>query len=98
MNKTRVRFPYVPQIFIFIKMKYNEIILNNETWLVKVSYKQELDNGKTKTKTESYLFEANSLKDIEDEVKEMFSAMPLDYKILSITNTNIKSLFMKDNN
>lgn len=79
-------------------MKYNEISLKEETWLVKVSYKQELENGKSKTKTESYLFEANTLKDIEDAVKEMFSYIPLDYKILSITNTNIKSLFVEDKN
>lgn len=79
-------------------MKYNEISLKEETWLVKVSYKQELENGKSKTKTESYLFEAKTLKDIEDAVKEMFSFMPLDYKILSITNTNIKSLFVEDKN
>lgn len=86
------------QIFLIIKMKYNEISLKEETWLVKVSYKQELENGKSKTKTESYLFEANTLKDIEDAVKEMFSYIPLDYKILSITNTNIKSLFVEDKN
>lgn len=77
-------------------MKYKEISLPDQTWLVKVSYKEEQPNGKIKSKNESYLFEANTLKDIEDEVKELFRLLPLDYKIVSITSTNIKSLFVEE--
>ena len=50
--------------------------------------------GKEKTNKVAYLVDAGSTKEAEDVINKMFSGTVIDYKIISIKETNVTDIVL----